>query len=163
MKKFTVFSISDEIFGIPIERVVEIIRVQKVFSIPGLPSFLSGVMSVRGSVIPLIDLRRRFGTMPSGRKERIILSRFRNEKIGFLVDEIQDIVALDQQDIVNPPSVFRGFKTEYILGLGKKDSMVIILLNIDNLLTSEEKIVLEKSMETIEEKIAGIDKTTKRP
>jgi purine-binding chemotaxis protein CheW len=163
MQKFTVFSISDEVFGIPIERVVEIIRMQKVFAVPGLPSFLSGVMSVRGSVIPLIDLRRRFGTRPSGRKERIILARFGQEKIGFLVDEIKDIVALAGQDIVNPPSVFKGFKTEYVLGLGKRDGTIIILLNIDNLLTSEEKIVLEKSMETIEEEVAGINQTTERP
>jgi purine-binding chemotaxis protein CheW len=162
MQKFTVFSISDEVFGIPIERVVQIIRVQKVFSVPGLPSFLSGVMSVRGSVIPLIDLRRRFGTKPSGGKERIILSRFGKEKIGFLVDEIKDIVAFDRQDVVNPPSVFKGFKTEYLLGLGKQGGAIVILLNIDNLLTSEEKIILEKSMETIEDEVAEIDETTER-
>jgi purine-binding chemotaxis protein CheW len=147
MRKFTVFAISGEIFGIAIERVVEIIRVQKVFSIPGLPGFLSGVMSVRGAVIPLIDLRRRFGTKPAGKKERIIIVRFEREKIGFLVDEVREILALSSEEITNPPSLFRGFRTEFITGLGKKDDTIIILLDVDNLLTSEEKIQLQESME----------------
>jgi purine-binding chemotaxis protein CheW len=146
MSKFTVFTISDEIFGIAIERVVEIIRVQKVFSIPGLPGFLSGVMSVRGAVIPLIDLRKRFGTKPAGKKERIIIARFEKEKIGFLVDGIREILSLAPEEITNPPSLFKGFRTEFITGLGKKDDTIIILLDIDNLLTSEEKIQLKESI-----------------
>jgi purine-binding chemotaxis protein CheW len=133
MRKFTVFKIADETFGLPIERVVEIIRTQKVFSVPGLPGFLSGVMSVRGTVIPLIDLRRRFGTKPSGKKERII------------------ILALSPEEITKPPSLFKGFKTEFLMGLGKKDEAIIILLDIDNLLTSEEKIQLKESIVLLED------------
>jgi len=89
MQKFTIFKIGDEIFGIGIERVVEILKVQKIFTLPGLPDFLSGVMSVRGNVVPIIDLRRRFGLKPSGKKERIIVVRYGKEKIGFLVDDIK--------------------------------------------------------------------------
>ncbi len=152
MRKFTVFTISDEVFGITIERVVEIIRPQKVFSVPGLPDFLSGVMSVRGTVIPLIDLRRRFGTRPAGKKERIIIVRFEKEKIGFLVDEIKEILALSPEEITTPPSLFKGFRTEFIVGLGKKNDTIIILLDIDNLLTSEEKIRLKESIEMLGEK-----------
>jgi purine-binding chemotaxis protein CheW len=151
MRKFTVFKIADETFGLPIERVVEIIRTQKVFSVPGLPGFLSGVMSVRGTVIPLIDLRRRFGTKPSGKKERIIIVRFEQEKIGFLVDGIREILALSPEEITKPPSLFKGFKTEFLMGLGKKDEAIIILLDIDNLLTSEEKIQLKESIVLLED------------
>ena len=164
MKKFTVFNISDEVFGIAIERVVEIIRVQKVFSIPGLPQFLSGVMSVRGAVIPLMDLRRRFGMKPAGKKERIILVRFDNEKIGFLVDGIKEILSLAPEEIMNPPSLFKGFKTEFITGLGKKDDSIIIILNIDNLLTSEERILLKESLEMLgDEQIAGETENYAKP
>ena len=159
MQKFAVFKISDEAFGIEIGRVVEIIRVQKVFSIPGLPDFLTGVMSVRGVVIPLIDLRRRFGMEPAGKKERIIIVRFEREKMGFLVDEIKDILSLSAEEITRPPSIFKGFKTEYITGLGKKDDSIIIVLNIDNLLTSEEKIKLKESIDMLEERSAGVNKT----
>lgn len=151
MNKFAVFRIADEIFGIGIGRVVEIITPQEVFSIPGLPEFLAGVISVRGSVIPLIDLRRRFGTKPAGKKERVIIVRFEKEKAGFLVDEIKEIMELSPEEITPPPSLFRGFKTEYLHGIGKKEGRIIILLNIDNLLTSEEKIRLGESIEMIEE------------
>jgi len=151
MRKFAVFRIAGEIFGISLDRVVEIIRSQKVFSLPGLPAFLTGVISVRGAVIPLIDLRRRFGVQPTGKKERIIIVRSENEKIGFLVDEMREIMNLAPEDISNPPALFRGFRADYLSGLGKKGEVIVILLRIDSLLTSEERIKLAASMETIGE------------
>ncbi|MHB8882110.1 MAG: chemotaxis protein CheW [Thermodesulfovibrionales bacterium] len=161
MQKFAVFRITDEVFGITIERVVEIIKPQKVFTIPGLPEFLSGVMNVRGIVIPLIDLRRRFGMAPSGKKERVIIVRYDKEKVGFLVDEIREILSLTPEEMTRPPSLFKGFKTEYITGLGRKENSIIILLNIDNLLTSEEKIILKESIGMLGDDFAGTDKPAK--
>lgn len=159
MGKYTVFRISNDYFGIPIERVVEIIRVQKVYSVPGLPEFLAGVMSVRGAILPLIDLRRRFGTKPAGRKERIIIVRYDREKTGFLVDEVSDILLFSPEEITIPPSLFKGFKMEYLTGLGKKNDNIVLLLNIDNLLTAEEKIKLKESIGLLEETDAGPQKT----
>lgn len=159
MAKYTIFNIGEDAFGIDIACVVEILKVQKIFSIPGLPSFLTGVMSVRGAVIPVMDLRLRFGMKPSGRKERIILVKFGREKIGFLVDEIREILMLNPEDIRPSPSIFKGFKTEYITGLGKKGERIIILLNVDNLLTSEEKIWLKESKVLLEDNSAGTGKT----
>ena len=155
MQKFAVFKITDESFGINIDRVVEILKVQKLFTIPGLPDFLSGVMNVRGTIVPIIDLRKRFGMKPSGKKERLIIVRFEKEKIGFHVDEIKEIISLEDGEIFNPPSIFRGFKTEYMTGLGKRGENIIILLNIDNVLTSEEKIMLRESLGSLEVKDAG--------
>ena len=160
MRKFTIFKIGDEMFGIGIERVVEILKVQKIFTIPGLPEFLSGVMSVRGNIVPVIDLRRRFGIKPSGNKERIIIVRYGQEKISFLVDDIKEILSLSPEQIRTPPSIFKGFKTEYLTGLGKHGERIIILLNIDSLLTSEEKIILKESIGLLEEKGAGAGKAT---
>ena len=159
MKKFLICTIGDEIFGIGIDKVVEILKLQKIFTIPGLPEFLSGVMSVRGNIIPLIDLRRRFGLKPSGNKERIIIVRYGKEKIGFLVDDIKEILSLSPEEIRTPPSIFKGFKTEYLTGLGKHAENIIILLNIDSLLSSEEKIQLRESIKLLEEKGAGVSKT----
>ena len=159
MAKFTIFNIGDETFGIDISHVLEILRVQRIFSIPGLPDFLSGVMNVRGAVIPIMDLRLRFGMVPAGRKERIILVRCGDEKLGFLVDEIREIIALDDGEIRTAPSIFKGFKTEYLTGLGKKGDRIIILLNIDSLLTSEERIWLQESKELLEETGGGTEQT----
>lgn len=160
MAKFTIFNISEDVFGIDISRVLEILRVQKIFSIPGLPGFLTGVMSVRGAVIPVMDLRLRFGMKPANKKERIILVRYGEEKIGFLVDQISEILLLNPEEIRPSPSIFKGFKTEYLTGLGKKGDQIILLLNIDNLLTSEEKIWLKESKELLEDNGAGTRKTT---
>ncbi|MFZ2197143.1 MAG: chemotaxis protein CheW [Thermodesulfovibrionales bacterium] len=160
MRKFTIFKIGDEIFGIGIDRVVEILKVQKILTIPGLPDFLSGVMSVWGYIVAVIDLRRRFGIKPAGKKERIIIVRYGQEKISFLVDDIKEILSLTPEEIRTPPSIFKGFKTEYLTGLGKHGERIIILLNIDNLLTSEEKIILSESIGLLEEKGAGAGKTT---
>ncbi|GAB4490565.1 MAG: chemotaxis protein CheW [Thermodesulfovibrionales bacterium] len=158
MSTFTIFRIGDETFGIAIERVVEILKPQKVYTIPGLPDFITGVMNVRGLVVPVIDLRRRFGVAPSGKKERIIMVRYDTERIGLLVDEIREILGLEQDEIRISPTIFRGFKTDYLSGLGKKDERIIILLNIDNLLTSDEKIQLRQSLELMEENGAGTQK-----
>ncbi len=169
MEKFAVFRIGDEVFGISIHRVVEILNAQKTYSIPDLPEFLSGVINVRGEVIPLLDLRLRFAVHGSSNKSRIITVRCEGEKIGLLVDEIEEIISLAPEEKSLPPAIFKGLKTEYLTGLGKKDGRIIILLNLDRLLTSEEQIILsassdslrrEKSAVSIEGKDAGTRKTT---
>ena len=145
MTKYAVFGMGDEVFGIEIARVVEILKSQKTHTLPELPEFLSGVITVRGEVIPLLDLRRRFGIATTFKKERIMLVRYDNEKIGLVVDEVKEITSLDKKDITHPPSIFKGLKKKYLTGLGKKGDMIIIILNLDDLLTSEEKIRLKES------------------
>jgi purine-binding chemotaxis protein CheW len=156
--KFAVFTIGPDFFGLEIRKVVEILNMQKVHSLPELPDFLSGVITVRGEVIPLLDLRKRFGISSSESKELIIVVRYESEKIGLLVDEIKEIIPLDNGDITAPPAIFKGLKKKYLTGLGKKDDRVIILLNIDYLLTAEEKIMLQES-EVIFEHDAGTGET----
>ncbi len=157
-KKFAVFKIGAEDFGIEISRVVEILSTHKVYSIPELPDFLTGVITVRGEVIPLLDLRKRFGIRSSSKKELIIVIRMENEKIGILVDSVREITTLKIDDITPPPSIFKGLRKKYLAGIGKKDDRIIIILNIDELLTSEEKIALKETEEVIEEN-AGTGKT----
>jgi len=149
MEKFAVFRLGDEDFGISIDKVVEILKAQKIYSIPELPEFFSGVINVRGEVIPLLDLALRFGLRRASRKGRIITVRFEDEKLGILVDEIDEIVALSPEDITPPPMIFKGLKTEYLTGLGKKDDRIIIMLNLDRLLTSEEKIMFSASADAL--------------
>lgn len=149
--KFAIFKIGKEDFGIAIEKVVEILNTQKVYSLPELPDFLSGVITVRGEVVPLLDLRKRFGITAAEARELIIIVRHEVEKIGLLVDEIQEIISLNSSEIMAPPTLFKGLKRNYLSGIGKKDERVFILLNIDNLLTSEEKIILKETEGILEE------------
>ena len=159
--KVAVFKIGEENFGIEITRVVEILNTQKVYSLPELPEFLSGVIIVRGEVIPLLDLKSRFGIKSPQTKELIILVRYDSEKIGLLVDEIKEILSFGPGEITSPPTIFKGLKKKYLTGIGKKDERIIILLNIDYLLSSEEKIILKES-EGIFEEDAGTEKTPER-
>jgi purine-binding chemotaxis protein CheW len=76
--------------------------------------------------------------------------RYDDEKIGLLVDEIREILSLSPEEITAPPKIFKGIKKKYLTGLGKKEESVIILLNIDHLLSSEEKILLKDSGEGME-------------
>ncbi len=157
-QKYTVFKIGEEDFGVEINRVVEILGIQKVHSIPDLPDFLSGVITVRGQIIPLLDLRKRFGIMSSSIKGLIIVIKYDNEKIGVLVDHVNEITSLRNDEITNPPAIFKGMKRKYLAGIGKKDDRVIIILNVDDLLTSEERIMLKEAEEVLEED-AGTGKT----
>lgn len=157
-QKYAVFKIGEEEFGVEINRVVEILSTQKVHSIPDLPDFLSGIIAVRGQIIPLLDLRKRLGIMSSSKKELIIVIKYDNEKIGVLVDHVKEIISLRKDEITNPPAIFKGLKRKYLAGIGKKDDRVIIILNLDDLLTSEERIMLKEAEEVLE-KDAGTGKT----
>lgn len=157
--KFVIFNIGEEIFGIEVHKVIEILSPQKVYSIPELPDFLAGVINVRGQVIPLLDLRKRFGIKSSDSEARIIIVKYDNEKIALLVGEIKEIISLSNKEITNPPMIFKGLKRKYLTGIGKKDDRLIILLNIDDLLTSEEKIILKESEEIFDEN-TKTEKTT---
>jgi purine-binding chemotaxis protein CheW len=157
-QKYAVFKIGEEDFGVEINRVVEILSTQKLHSIPDLPDFLSGVIAVRGQIIPLLDLRKRFGIISSSKKELIIVIKYDNEKIGVLVDHVKEIISLGKDEITSPPAIFKGLKRKYLAGIGKKDDRVIIILNVDDLLTSEERIMLKEAEEVLEED-AGTGKT----
>jgi purine-binding chemotaxis protein CheW len=159
VRKFAVFKIGGEDFGVEINRIVEILKTQKIHSLPDLPDFLSGVVTVRGEVIPLLNLKKRFGFESSAEKEHILIIKCDSEKIGLLVDEIKEIIPLATEEITVPPSIFKGLKRRYLTGLGKKGDRIIILLNIDDLLTSEEKIMLKES-EGILDEDAGSGKLT---
>ncbi|MDP2278120.1 MAG: chemotaxis protein CheW [Nitrospirota bacterium] len=148
MEKFAVFKIGKEDFGVSINMVVEILKSQKIYFLPELPDFISGVINVRGEVIPLLDLRKRFGAHTETDKCRIIVVHYEDEKIGLLVDEIDEIVPFSPEEISTPPAMFKGLKTEYLTGLGKKEERIVILLNIERLLTSKEKIMLSASSDS---------------
>ena len=157
--KYTIFDIADENFGIDIQGVVEILKPQKLFKIPELPDFVSGVISVRGEIIPVIDMRIRFGITEKAGKQRVVLIRLEENKVGLLVDNVTDIVEISEEKISKPPKLFKEFRAEFIKGLGQEHSCVgakpsnnnkvIIILDIKRILTSEEKIKLKTSREIL--------------
>lgn len=147
MGKVAIAIIGKEEFGIDIARIVEILKRQEVSQLPNLPDFLSGVINLRGEIIPVVDLRKRFGVKDTDGKGRIVVIRFGREKIGLFVDDIKEIINLDPFEISSPPSIFKGLKTEYMTGIGRKGDRIIVLLNLDSILTAEEEMRIEDMME----------------
>ncbi|MDA8156177.1 MAG: chemotaxis protein CheW [Actinomycetota bacterium] len=142
MEKFIIFRLSDELFGVGIGRVVEILNLPQANHLPETPEYIVGVINVRGELVPLVDLRKRFGLGSMPKKERVVIVRC-PEKTGLVVDEVMEIKGFVPGDLSSPPEIFRGIRTEYLKGLAKLDQdRIAILLNMERVISSEEQINL---------------------
>lgn len=138
------FSIGDEEFGVDILRVQEIIRMMDITKVPKAPDFVEGVINLRGNVIPIIDLRKRFGMEARERDKhtRTIVIEINNMIVGFIVDAVSEVLRIPSDTVEPPPPVVAGLESEYISGVGKLEDRLLILLDLDRLLSSEEVDVL---------------------
>ncbi len=152
--KYLIFRIKEELFGIDIMRIVEILNPLDVHKVPELPDFIVGVISLRGDVIPLINLRKRFGIEDRAEKERVVIIRLNGEKVGIIVDSVTEIRDIPDDRIQRPSKLFKGFKAEFLTGIVEIESgEVVIIMDIDKVLTSEERVKLEKSRKKFSDKI----------
>ncbi len=138
------FSIGEEEFGVEILKVQEIIRMLDITRVPKAPDFVEGVINLRGKVIPVIDLRRRFGLEAKGhdKKTRIIVIEISQMIVGFVVDSVSEVLRIPAGTIEPPPPVISGLDSEYISGVGKLDDRLLIMLDLNRLLSKEEKTAL---------------------
>ncbi|MEG2172275.1 MAG: chemotaxis protein CheW [Desulfovibrionaceae bacterium] len=130
------FKIADEEFGVDILAVQEIIRIMQITTVPRAPAFIEGVINLRGKVIPVIDMRKRFG-LPSVERDsqtRIIVMEFNQKVVGFLVDAVSEVLRIPADTVEAPPPVVAGIGSEYIKGVGKLDDRLLILMDLDRLL-----------------------------
>ncbi|MDD2271517.1 MAG: chemotaxis protein CheW [Desulfuromonadaceae bacterium] len=133
--EFLCFRVSDEIYGINIMDIKELIKPREVTEVPRAPAFVSGVLSLRGTIIPIIDMRVRLGLAheePTG-KERIVVIRTSNSLSGLLVDEVIQVVKVQQDAIEAAPAVLDGIDRDFISGLGRADGKLIIILNLETI------------------------------
>jgi len=133
--EFLCFRISNEIYGINIMDIKELIKPREVTEVPRAPAFVSGVLSLRGTIIPVIDMRVRLGLAneaPTG-KERIVVIRTNNSLSGLLVDEVIQVVKVPQDAIETAPAVLDGNDRDFISGLGRADGRLIIILNLETI------------------------------
>ncbi len=140
------FSIGDEEFGVDILKVQEIIRTMEITKVPKAPDFVEGVINLRGKVIPIIDLRKRFGMETRGHDKdtRIIVIEINNMIVGFVVDSVSEVLRISADTVEPPPPVVAGVESEYIKGVGKLADRLLIMLDLDRLLSREEKEVLNQ-------------------
>ncbi|WP_296304468.1 chemotaxis protein CheW [uncultured Desulfovibrio sp.] len=134
------FSIGEEEFGVNILKVQEIIRTMEITKVPRAPDFVEGVINLRGKVIPIIDLRRRFGLAPRGhdKNTRIIVIEINNIIVGFVVDAVSEVLRIPASTVEPPPPVVAGVESDYVSGVGKLQDRLLIMLDLDRLLSSED-------------------------
>lgn len=134
------FKIAEEEFGVDILKVQEIIRMMPITKVPNAPAFVEGVINLRGKVIPVIDLRRRFGmtTSEHNSQTRIKVMDLQGQVIGFVVDAVSEVLRIKESTVEPPPPVIAGVDSEYMRGVGKLEDRLLILLDLDNLLTKNE-------------------------
>jgi len=134
--KFLSFRIGNEVYGIEIRHVTEIVGIQKITEVPDMPTYVKGVINLRGSVIPVVDVRLRFNMLPRDYDDRtcVIVVSVNESPIGLVVDAVREVISILPDQISPPPSVSKGEVTRYIQGIGRFDQDVIILLAMDELL-----------------------------
>ncbi|HEY6839173.1 MAG TPA: chemotaxis protein CheW [Geobacteraceae bacterium] len=130
------FRVSSEKYAINILEIKEIIKPREITEVPRVPAFVSGVLSLRGIIIPIYNLRKRLGLAPlqESHKERIIVIKRGEEFRGILVDEVIQVVRIAASSIEQPPAVLDGIDREFVSGIGRHDDMMLILLNLEKIL-----------------------------
>jgi purine-binding chemotaxis protein CheW len=146
------FNVGREEFGITIDHVREINRLDKITSIPRAPAFIKGVMNLRGNVIPIIDLRERFGLEEATSSEvrRVIIVEISEKLTGLLVDSVSEVLRLSKRDVESPPGIIEtDVEMKFISGIGKADGgkRIILIIDADKILSSEEKEALKRTEE----------------
>jgi purine-binding chemotaxis protein CheW len=135
-REFLCFKVSDEIYGIDIMDIKELIKPREVTEVPRAPSFVSGIISLRGVIIPIIDMRDRLGLVcekVTGR-ERVIVVRHGDSFTGLLVDMIIQVVRIAQDSIEAAPPVLEGIDRDFVTGIGRSDGRMIIILNLSSII-----------------------------
>ena len=140
------FSIGEEEFGVDILKVQEIIRTMEITKVPRAQSFVEGVINLRGKVIPIIDLRRRFGLASKAHDKhtRLIVIEMDVMIVGFVVDSVSEVLRIPASTVEPPPPVVAGLESEYINGVGKLQDRLLILLDLNKLLSREDMELLSQ-------------------
>ncbi|WP_298435976.1 chemotaxis protein CheW [Geobacter sp.] len=138
------FRIGDASFAADIMRIKEIIRPQKMTRLPKAPPFVEGVINLRGNVIPVVDLRKRFDLPERAALEesRLLVVTVARQLVGLVVDDVTEVVTVQVHDIKPPPQVVEGVGAEYLIGVCLVRETLIMLLNLDRILSSREASVL---------------------
>jgi len=136
LEEYLCFRVANEEYAINIMAIKEIIKPREVTEVPRMPEFISGVISLRGVIIPIMDMRLRLA-LPKGErtgKERVIVLRKDSGFCGVLVDEVVQVARIIKTDIEDPPAVLDGIDRDFVKGLGRFDKRMLILLNLDTIL-----------------------------
>jgi purine-binding chemotaxis protein CheW len=141
LRKFLVFRLSTEEYGLDIQKITTIIeKDMSIARVPKTPAFMKGVINLRGDIIPVINLRKRFNLDDGEDTEetRVIIARFDEIIIGLIVDSVAEVIDLDDDSIENITNIAGDMSLDYIMGVGKVAGRIITLLNLEKLISLSE-------------------------
>jgi purine-binding chemotaxis protein CheW len=142
--QFLKFELSNEVYGINILNIKEIIDFGNITPVPMMPSFIAGVVNLRGSVVPVVDLALRFGKKKSAITKRtsVVIVEVKDEdgalEIGITVDEVNEVLDISSDEINPTPSFGTKIRTDFISGMGKVNDKLLVLLDVDTILSIDE-------------------------
>jgi purine-binding chemotaxis protein CheW len=151
------FHIADEAFGIGIKDIFQIIRPQEVFKVPNTPPYIEGLINLRGKVMTVVNLRKRFN-LPEKENDndtKILIIRMDDYLLGFTVDNVSEIVRVQDEEIVETPPVLTSFDRRFLTGVAKVGEKLILLLDLEKILTPDEESQVKELLEENEAKIIG--------
>jgi purine-binding chemotaxis protein CheW len=143
-KQLVTFQLGEELYGINIMDVKEIVRVQAIRAIPNAPMYVEGIFNLRSEIIPIINLHKRFHLKKlASSEEDELLSGFvildiDGMKLGIIIDRISRVITIEKEDIQPPPQMFSGIGAEYIMGVVRQDQGYLIILDIRDLFNPKE-------------------------
>lgn len=145
--KVIVFMLANEQYGVEVEKVKTIERIQPMTRVPKTPPFVKGVINLRGVVVPIIDLRGRFGLVESEftNDSRIVIVSVGELEVGLIVDSASDVVDVDSDSIVDPPEIVGGIRAKYLRGVARlEDNRLLVMLNLQEVLNKNEIVQLDQ-------------------
>ncbi len=144
--QFVVFRLGEEKYAIDILNVGGINEFREITRVPNAPPFVDGIINLRGEIIPIINLKKRFNVPEKSvdSETRIIINKIAGKDIGFVVDEASQVLTIADDVIENAPEIVAGPKREYISGVGKVNEQIIIILDLERILSEEEKVEVSR-------------------
>ncbi len=138
--QWVTFRLADETYGVNVMQVQEVLRMTEIAPVPGAPSYVLGIINLRGNVVTVMDTRQRFA-LPQKESDdatRIVIIEAGEQVVGILVDSVAEVVYLQPSDIESAPNVGNEESSRYIQGVANRDEGLLILVDLDRLLTDEE-------------------------
>lgn len=151
LNQFLTFKLGEEVFAIDVSQAQEVLEVAAITRVPRTPEFMTGVINLRGSVVPVVDLRLKFGMEKAERTIDtciIVMEVFLGKEtvvLGALVDSVQEVIELEPGQIEPPPRIGTNLNTDFIKGMGKRNDQFIIILDIDRIFTDEELSLVKEA------------------
>ena len=141
------FRIGKETFGVPIHLIHEIVRLPEITAVPDAPEYVEGVINLRGKIISVIDLRKRFGEkrVERNRKNRILVAEIDRKMVGLIVDAASEVLRLPQNEVEAPPEVLAEGEVKYVTGVGKLNGRLVILIDLAKIMQKGELRRLEEA------------------